>query len=199
MQLQMDRFSSACDNFGLTISTTKTEVMFQPAPGSQYHKPQIQVNGQTLQAAKTFTYLRSTLSNCVTIDAELNNRISKASSAFGRLRKNVWERRGISLSTKLKVYCAVVLTTLLYGCETWILHRRHERQINHFHMRCLRNLLRIRWEDKVPDTEVLKRAGIPSIITKIRKAQVRWAGHVTRMSDDRIPKKFFYGELADGN
>ncbi|XP_072179303.1 uncharacterized protein [Diadema setosum] len=65
-------------------------------------------------------------------------------------------------------------------------------------MRCLRNLLRIRLEDKVLDTEVLKRAGIPSIITKIRKAQVRWAGHVTRMSDDRTPKKLFYGELAVG-
>ncbi|XP_072182293.1 uncharacterized protein [Diadema setosum] len=120
---------------------------------------------------KTFIYLGSTLSNCVTIDAQLNNRISKASSAFGRLRKNVWKMRGISLSTKLKVYCAVVLTTLLYGCETWTLYRRHERRINHFHMRCLRNLLCIRWEDKVPDTEVLKRAGIPSIITEIRKAQ----------------------------
>ena len=47
MQLQMDRFSSACDNFGLTISTKKTEVMFQPAPGNQYHKPQIQVNGHS--------------------------------------------------------------------------------------------------------------------------------------------------------
>jgi len=27
MQHELDRFSSACDNFGLTISTTKTEVM----------------------------------------------------------------------------------------------------------------------------------------------------------------------------
>ena len=61
-QLQMDRFSSACDNFGLTVSTKKTDVMFQPAPGNQYHKPQIQVNGQTLQAVETFTYLGSTLS-----------------------------------------------------------------------------------------------------------------------------------------
>ena len=55
MQLQMYRISSACDNFGLTIRTKKTEVMFQPAQGNQYHEPQIQVNGQTLQAAKTFT------------------------------------------------------------------------------------------------------------------------------------------------
>ncbi|XP_072163207.1 uncharacterized protein [Diadema setosum] len=91
MQMQMDRFSSACDNFGLTISTKKTEVMFQTAPGNQYHKSQIQVNGQSFQSAKTFTYLGSTLSNCVTIDAELNNTISKASSAFGRLRRNSWE------------------------------------------------------------------------------------------------------------
>ena len=31
MQLEIDRFSSACDNFGRTISTKMTRVMFQPA------------------------------------------------------------------------------------------------------------------------------------------------------------------------
>ena len=36
MQHSMDLFSSACDNFGLTISTKKTEVMYQPAPGFHY-------------------------------------------------------------------------------------------------------------------------------------------------------------------
>ena len=94
MQAEIDSFSTACDNFGLTISTKKTEVMFQPAPGNQYHEPQITVNGQTLQAVETFTYPGSTLSRTATIDAEINNRISKASSAFGRLREKVWVRRG---------------------------------------------------------------------------------------------------------
>ena len=32
MQKEMNRFSSTCDNFGLTISTKKTKMMFQPAP-----------------------------------------------------------------------------------------------------------------------------------------------------------------------
>ncbi|KAL8595295.1 hypothetical protein ACOMHN_020048 [Nucella lapillus] len=189
MQAEMDSLSSACNNFGLTISTKKTEVIYQPVPNKQYHKPQIMVNGQTLQAVETFTYLGS-------IDAETNNRISKASSAFGRLREKVWERRGISLKTKLKVYRAVVLTTLLYGCETWTVYRQHEKQINHFHLRCLHNILHIRWQDKVPYTKVLKQADIPSAITIMRKAQLRWAGHVSRMHDNRIPKQILYGELC---
>ena len=194
MQQYMDKLSSACGNFSLTISTKKTEVMYQPAPGNQYLDPQILVNAQ---AVESFTYLGSTLSHNATIDREITNRISKASSSFGRLRKTVWERRGINLATKLKVYQAVVLTTLLYGCETQTVYRKHERQINHFHLGCLRNLLHIRWQDKVPDTADLKQANIPSVTTLIRKAQLRWAGHVARMADDRIPKQLLYGELSN--
>lgn len=45
-------------------------------------------------------------------------RIARASGAFGRLKEKVWERRGLSVNTKLKVYGAVVLPCLLYECET---------------------------------------------------------------------------------
>ena len=198
MQCEMDRFSQACDNFGLTISTKKTEVMYQPAPGKPYQEPHITVKGQTLQAVDKFTYLGSTLSRDVSVDAEVNNRIAKASAAFGRLRGNVWERRGLSLTTKLKVYRAVVLTTLLYACETWTVYSRHCKRLNHFHLSCLRKLLHIRWQDRVPDTEVLRQAGLSTIHTLLQKAQARWAGHMVRMSDSRIPKQLLYGELHQG-
>ena len=56
----------------------------------------------------------------------------------------------------------------------------------------------IKWQDMLPDTEVLTRSVIPSIHTLLQKAQVRWAGHVTRMSDDRLPKQLLYGELFYG-
>ncbi|KAJ8038120.1 hypothetical protein HOLleu_19106 [Holothuria leucospilota] len=124
MQLEMDRSSTACDNFGLTTSTKKTEVMYQPAPGKPHTNPEITVKGQTLQAVHKFTYLGSTLTNAVNIDVEVNNRIAKA-CAFGRLHKNVWDRRGIRLTTKLEVYRAVILSTLLYACETWTICSRH--------------------------------------------------------------------------
>ena len=38
-------------------------------------------------------------------------------------------------------------------------------------------------------TEVLKRAGMQSVHTLLKLAQLRWTGHVTRMSDERLPKK----------
>ena len=99
----------------------------------------------------------------------------------------------------MKVYHAVVLTTLLYACETWTVYSRHAKQLNHFHMSCLRRLLNVKWQDRIPDTEVLERAGIPSIHTLLEKAQARWAGHVARMPDGRLPKQLLYGELCQGN
>ena len=56
----------------------------------------------------------------------------------------------------------------------------------------------IKWQDMVPDTKVLIRAGIPSIHTMLHKAQVIWAGHVTQMYYDRLPKQLLYGELCYG-
>lgn len=198
MQHSMDKFSQACDSFGLTISIKKTEVMYQPAPGKQYVEPSIQVHGSNLKTVDRFTYLGSTLSRSATIDDEINSRVAKASTAFGKLRSNVWERRGIRLETKLKVYKAVIITTLMYGCEAWTIYARHAKQLNHFHMTCLRRLLNIRWQDKIPDTEVLTRANLPSIHTILQQTQVRWAGHVCRMSDERLPKQLLYGELSSG-
>ena len=49
MQGAVDRMSKACDNFQLTISTKKTEVVHHPAPGKPYSEPTITVNGQNFK------------------------------------------------------------------------------------------------------------------------------------------------------
>ena len=90
------------------------------------------------------------------------------------------------------------LTALLYTCESWTVYSLHARKLSHFHTKCLRIILSIKWQDMVPDTEVLTRAGIPSIQSLLQKAQVRWEGHVTRMPDDCLPKQLLYGEFCYG-
>ena len=86
----------------------------------------------------------------------------------------------------------------MYGCETWTIYSRQEKRLNSFHLRCLRKLLNIKWQDKVTNTEVLEKANLPSIQTIIRTKRLRWLGHVKRMDDNRMPKNVLYGELSDG-
>ncbi|BHF65225.1 hypothetical protein SprV_0200823500 [Sparganum proliferum] len=127
MQRSMDLFSAACENFGLVINTQKTVVMHQPPTNSTTppNAPQISVNGTQLQVVENFPYLGSTLSRNIKIDDEVANRISKASLAFGRLQTTVFNRHGLQLSTKLKMYKTVILPTLLYGAETWAVHEAY--------------------------------------------------------------------------
>jgi len=73
IQHQMNEFFIACHQFGLTISTNKTEAMYQPAPRKPYADSCIMVNDQRLYAVQSFVYLVSILSNTSTIDLEINN------------------------------------------------------------------------------------------------------------------------------
>ena len=123
----VDHVSDSCDNVDLKITIKKTEVIYQLAPGKPYKEPSITVKGQRLQMVDKFTYLGSTLSRVVHIDDDVNARIAKTSVAFGWLRGSVWDRNRIRLDTKLKVYKAVVLPTLLYACQTWTIYQRHAK------------------------------------------------------------------------
>ncbi len=55
------------------------------------------------------------------------------------------------------------------------------------------------WQDSIPDTEILERMDIPSIITILCKDQTRWVGHVSHRSDSWIPKQLLYSELSHGS
>ena len=167
-------------------------------PGKTYAEPNITINEQWLNAVDKFTHLGSTLSRNVVIDDEVNARLAKASAAFSRLNKNVWARKDITLETKIKVYQAIVLTTLLYGCQSWTVYQCHTIKLNHFHTTCIRKLLGIKWQDKIPDTEVLRCASLPSIYTILMQSQLHWAGHVVCMPDHWLPNRLFYGKLQQG-
>lgn len=47
------------------------------------------------------------------------------------------------------------LSSPLYACETWTVHKRHVKDLKRFHLNCLRTLLKIIWLENLPDTEVL--------------------------------------------
>ena len=165
-------FSDTAKNFGLTISLKKTEVLYLPPPRETYSPPHISIDGTNLNAVEHLTYLGGVISNDATVSKNLDNHSSKASSSFGRLSKREWQSHSLRLSTKIQVYRAVVVSTLLYGTETWVLHWKPIRLLERFHQRCLRSILGIKWQDHVSNEEVLKRASLPSIESILLQVQL---------------------------
>ena len=198
LQWMLDRFSEASKLFGLTISLGKTKVLHQPANYSQtLPLTTITINDKPLANVEHFKYLGSTISCDGSLDREIDSRISKASQALGSLRNRVLSEH-IRLSTKLKVYNAMVLPSLLYGCETWTLYRRHIKKLELFHMRALRPILGIGWQEHITNLEVLDQAKSTSIKATIIKTQLRWVRHVIRMKECRMPRRLMYGKLQAG-
>ena len=64
-----------------------------------------------------------------------------------------------------------------------------EKKINTFHQQCLRRILRIRWQHKITNKEVLRRTGLTTL-------SQRRLGHVLRMSNEHIPKSLLHSEVA---
>ena len=133
-------FTRSARRFGLTISLKKTELIYQPKQGADYTAPTITIDNNPLKVTDKFIYLGSTISQNALIDEEISARIGKASGSFVKLTKRLWSEGGVRLVTKINVYCAVVISTLLYVCEAWTPYRRHIRRLDQFHMRCLRRI-----------------------------------------------------------
>ena len=190
----MDRFSHACKDFGLTISLKKTNVLGQDMDTS----PVITIDNYELDVVHQFTYLGCTISDNLSLDTEINQRIGKAATMLGRLTTRVWENLKLTVATKMAVYKACIISTLLYGSETWTTYAKQEQKLNSFHMCSLRRILGIIWSDRVPNAQVLKRAGLPTMYTLLRLRRLSWLGHVRRMEDGRIPKDILNSELASG-
>ncbi|XP_063624759.1 uncharacterized protein LOC134796499 [Cydia splendana] len=196
LQRLMSSLHDACTTFGLKINVKKTEVMVN-VPDNEPNAS-VCIGDEMLKRVERFRYLGSTITAKYDLDAEINARIGAAAVAFGKLRPKVFRSHDLKLSTKISVYMAAVLPNLLYASETWVLYRKHIRTLDRFHLKCLRDIMNIKWTDRVRNTNVLRRANVGGIEVYLMRRQLRWCGHVSRMSEDRVAKRIFFSELQNG-
>ena len=118
---------------------------------------------------------------------------------FSRLYKRVWNNKHLKKGTKISVYQAVVLTTLLYGAESWVTYHHYLQLLECSHLCCLCTILNIHWSNYVSNVEVLNQAKITSIEAMLLKLQLQWAGHVSRtVGGHCLPKIALYSEHSIG-
>ena len=118
IQRIVDAFANASSKFGLKINIKKTELMFQPN-SKMTMEEDIFVDDTTLNPVKESTYLVSIIASDGHIEAELQNRMSKASMSFGYIREILWNNHTVSIRAKGKStkrsYCSLYCTGLRHG------------------------------------------------------------------------------------
>ena len=103
----------------------------------------------------------------------------------------------LCLSKKIQVYSAVVISTLLYDVETWVLYTKSRLGYSSgfTNAPCIPPFASN--GKTVSNEEVLKRACLPSKGSILLQVQLHLAGHTTRMKDMLMPKAVPFGELQD--
>jgi len=64
------------------------------------------------------------------------------------------------LNTKLGLYQTCVLQTLLHGADTWTLLADDTRRSQSFHISRQRQILRVKWQDRVKNIDIANRTGV---------------------------------------
>jgi len=108
-------FAAACDNAGMKINTSKTEVLHLSRNLDQCS---LQVSGASLKQVEKFKYLGIIFTSNGRQDEELDTRIGNASAVMRALQYSVVMKQESSKKARLSVFKTVFVPILTYGYES---------------------------------------------------------------------------------
>lgn len=177
MQQKTESLQTVARSTGLEINTTKTKCL----------RINAQNDSPLIQDVDSFTYLGSIVIKTGGADQDIKSRIGKARHAFVTLRA-IWKSSNINLKTKIRIFEKNVKSFLLYGSETWKQTKKNEHDLQVFVNKCLRQLLKIRWHEKISNQDLWKKTNQNPISDTIKKRKWRWIGHILRREQGNITK-----------
>jgi hypothetical protein len=192
-----DPLETAALEVGLKINIDKTKIMTQSRNPSRRVRGNVQFkDSYSFEVVDEFTYLGSSLTENNEDPAEIRKRITAANKTYFALLP-IFKSRNVHRKTKITLYKTVIRTVLAYGCETLTLTVKMAEMLDTFERKVLRRICgpvregeqwRIRRND-----ELYTIYQAPNISSHIKLLRLRWAGHVQRMPDSRVPKRIMTG------
>ena len=90
---------------------------------------------------------------------------------------------------KLFIFRSVYVLILTYGHECWIMTEKVRSRLQAAEMGFLQRISGLILLDKAKSADIRASLNIESLLLRLEKLQLRWYGHVTRMSQERTAKK----------
>ena len=184
---------------GLVINENKTKVMkMTREENGQIQQNNAVING--IEKVSEFKYLGSCLTSNNDIKKEITERIAAGNRCFYSLLE-IFKKRYISRTTKLRIYNSIIRPIATYGCESWTLTKHLKQKLLVFENNILRRITgpifdneENRWRRR-HNAEVREITNQEYITDYISSQRLRWLGHVARMEIDRLPKRVMEGSV----
>ena len=124
---------AAAREIGLEVSADKTKYMVMSRDQNAGRIHSVRIDNTTFERADVFKYLGTTLTNQNSIPEEIKSRLGSGCARYHSV-KNLFSSRLLSKNLKIKIYIyiTIILSVVLYGCETWSLTLREERKLRVF-------------------------------------------------------------------
>ena len=111
---------------------------------------------------------------------------------------SILKSRDITLPTKVHLVKAMVLTAVMYGCETWTIKKAEHRRIDASELWCWKRLLRVPWTARRSNQSFLKEISPEySLEGLMLKLKLQYFGHPMQRSDS-LEKTLRLGRLEAG-
>jgi len=96
---------------------------------------------------------------------------------------------------------ALILPTLLHGCEAWSLREDLFKRLRSFHGRYARSMCHVNlhhtFRHHITSASRFRRLGILDIDSYFHNRILRWAGHVARMPISWAPRQLLTGSVSN--
>ena len=97
---------------------------------------------------------------------------------------SILKSRDITLSTKVRLFKAIVFPVVMYGCESWIVKKAECQRIDAFGLWYWRRLLRVPWTARRSNQSILKEISPGcSLEGLMLKLKPQYFGHLMRRAD----------------
>jgi hypothetical protein len=83
----------------------------------------VRTDNSTFERVEEFKYLGTTLTNQNSIAEEVKSRLRSGNACYQSVQNLLFSRL-LSKNLKIKIYRTIILSVVLYGCETWSLTLR---------------------------------------------------------------------------
>jgi len=136
------------------------------------------------------------------IQEEIKSRLKSGSACYYSMQ-NILSSTLLSKNLKIEIYRIIILSVVLYGCETWSLTLREERRLRVFENRVLRRTFgpkrndvtrewRKLYNDKPNDLYFSL-----NVVRVIKSRKMRWVGRVACMGRGEVHTGFWWGNLRE--